>query len=531
MWVNNRPKMYTSRLHPMNKNSNFVTMKIITILFLAVGISWNASAQSVLKHTHASYYQVQGYAELGWYLEGNPMPASISLYRSETGGRFIKTNIEAFVRAKGDTLHYTFNDSTIQRFNIYNYYIEAFDEAGNAIAAPDTVFLPALDYLEMPMPSSILAIGDSTTNTIKIDWQLPLTELIKQLTLYRSTNSVDGFVQVAILDPRQKEFVDDDVRPATPYFYYFDLEYKMSDVKKRSSSFASSFVSNEPPPIPDYFEAEATENGIVLKWEHSDPDTRGFWLYRAEAGKPHELFTPLVPAVDTLRFYEFVDIDSLNPSLSYEYTIRAYSKSHVDGASSDTVLVVPIGPLPLITAPLGLQATPSEDHIFVQWQDIESTSPDFMMYRVVRLSEASTDTMFVSLNFLADTTAKKGVAYTYSVSTINRQYKSGPSTVGVIANLEFDTPSPPSGVIAFPLVNGIRVSWEYNQDNAGFAYEVHRVVRGEDSVMVGRVDAPNVPLQFIDTTAQRNEVYFYTVFAISADGVRSAPSEEVRIRY
>jgi len=506
-------------------------MKTLVTLLLFVGISWNVGAQSVLKHSHAGYYQAQGYAELGWYLEGNPIPATIALYRSEMGGRFVKTGIDAFVRAKGDTLHYTFNDSTVIRFNLYNYYIEAFDEAGNAITAPDTVFLPALDYLEMPMPSAITAIGDSASKSIKIGWQLPYSDLIKQMTLYRSTNSVDGFEPVAILDPRQLEFIDDEARPATPYFYYFDLEYKMSDIRKRSASFASSYVSNEPPPIPDYFSAEATEDGVVLRWEYSDVDTRGFWLYRAQAGRPHELMAPLVPAIDTLRHYEYVDIDSLNPSFTYEYSIRAYSKSHVNGASSDTVSIMPMGPLPLITAPLGLLATPSEDHIFVQWQDVESSSPDFLMYRVLRLSDNATDTMYVSLNFLADSTANKGVDYTYSVSTINRQFQSGPSTAGVRAIIEFEIPSPPSAIVAIPVNNGVRVTWEHSQDSEGMTYEVYRVVRGEDIVMVGRVDNTNLAMQIIDTTAQRNETYFYHVIAVSADGVRSVPSDEIRIRY
>lgn len=506
-------------------------MKIYVLPLVILCFALNAKAQPNLVHYHASYYQATNYAELSWYLQGHPRPATVQLFRNENFGSFSETGIDVFVRAKGDTLFYTFTDSTTQRYQIYQYYVKAYDDQRQEIAAPDTVLLPALDYLEMPMPISITAIGDSAVNSIKISWQLPLTDLIKQMTLYRSTNSVDGFVTVAVLDPQQLEFIDDEVRPATPYFYYFDLEYKMSDLKKRTSSFASSFVSNEPPPIPDYFEAEATEDGIVLRWEHSDVDTRGFWLYRAQAGRPHELFAPLIPAIDTLRHYEYVDIDSLNPSLSYEYSIRSYSKSHVDGASSDTLWVVPLGALPLITAPLGLQATPSEDHIFVQWQDVESTTPDFLMYRVLRLSEAGSDTMYVSLNFYADSTANKGVNYTYSVSTLNRQFEPGPSTAGVVAKIDFDTPSPPSSVIAVPLNSGIRISWEYNQENTIMAFEVFRTVRGEDPVMVGRVVGSSSSFQLIDTTAQRNETYFYHVIAISADEVRSIPSDEVRIRY
>lgn len=517
-----------SRHHPMNNMKMTSAMKSIAILLLVAGFCQSAGAQSTLRHVSANYYQAPGYAELVWFLDGRPIPARVTLHRAETGRPFQRTDIEVFVRAKGDTLMYTFSDSTLQRYNLYSYYLEAYDDSGKVVAAPDTVFLPALDYLEMPMPSSISAIGDSSTKSIKIAWNLPLGDLIKQMTLYRSTNSVDGFEQIATLDPRQLEFVDQEVRPATPYFYYFDLEYKMSDVKKRSASFASSFVSNEPPPIPDYFDAEATDNGIVLRWEHSDPDTRGFWLYRAQQGKPHELMAPLVPAIDTIRTYEFVDIDSLNPSLSYEYSIRAYSKSHITGASSDTLLIIPVSPMAPIPAPLNLVASPDVDQIFLQWQDMESSYPDFLLYRILRTSESETDTLYASLNYMSDTTAVRGIAYTYRVSTVNRQYVAGPPTGGVIALIPFEPPSPPYGLTLRATTSGVHLVWSTVNERQSVAYEVFRVVRGEAAVLIARVTDG---MQYTDSTATRGETYFYHLVAISADGIRSEPSDEIRIRF
>lgn len=503
-------------------------MRIFATLLVVLGLCHVSMAQSTLHRASANYYQAPGYAELVWYLEGRPIPARVTLHRSEMGRPFQRLDVEGFTRAKGDTLMYIFNDSTLQRYSLYSYFVEAYDDSGRVVAAPDTVFLPALDYLEMPMPSSISAIGDSSSKSIQIAWQLPLSDLIKQMTLYRSTNSVDGFEQIATLDPRQTEFVDDNVRPATPYFYYFDLEYKMSDVKKRSSSFASSFVSNDPPPIPDYFTAEATENGVVLRWEHSDPDTRGFWLYRAQSGMSQELMVPLVPAVDTVHVYEFVDLDTLNPSLSYEYTIRAYSKSHVTSASSDTLLVLPIAPLPQVPAPLGLTVTPDEDLIFVQWQDLESSYADFVLYQVLRQSGARSDTLYASNNYIADTSAVRGVAYTYSVRAVNRQFVAGPPTGEVTALIPFEQPSPPFGLTSRTTTSGVRLEWNTSNEMPNVDYEVYRVVRGEDSVLVARLS--NV-LTYTDTTAIRGQAYFYHVVAISADGVRSEPSEEARIRY
>lgn len=520
--------MSTNRPHPTNNSMIQTTMRILASILVALGFCNASLAQSKLHHASANYYQAPGYAELVWYLEGRPIPAKVALHRSEMGRPFQRLDVEGFVRAKGDTLTYIFSDSTLQRHYLYSYFVEAYDDSGRVVAAPDTVFLPALDYLEMPMPSSISAIGDSSSNSIRIAWQLPLSDLIKQMTLYRSTNSVDGFEQIAILDPRQTDYVDDNARPATPYFYYFDLEYKMSDVRKRSSSFASSFVSNDLPPIPDYFTAEATESGVVLRWEHSDPDTRGFWLYRAQSGQTHELMVPLVPAIDTVRVYEFVDLDTLNPSYSYEYTIRAYSKSHVTGTSSDTIMVIPLAPLPQIPAPLGLTATPDEDLIFVQWQDLESSFADFMLYQVLRQSGGRSDTLYATNNYFADTSAVRGVAYTYSVRTLNRQFVAGPPSGVVSAMIPFEQPSPPNGLTLRATTSGVLLEWNASVDTANVEYEVYRVVRGEDPVLVARL---NNVFTHTDVTAIRGMTYFYHIVAISADGVRSEPSEEARIRF
>jgi hypothetical protein len=68
--------------------------------------------------------------------------------------------------------------------------------------------------------------------------------VVKQISMQRSTNSETDFETVAELSGDRTSYVDEDIRPATSYFYRFVLEYKATHVPMRGVSFAAVAYDN-----------------------------------------------------------------------------------------------------------------------------------------------------------------------------------------------------------------------------------------------------------------------------------------------
>ncbi len=224
---------------------------------------------------------------------------------------------------RSDTILYTVIDSTVRRYGAYHYFLMARPAGGEVLSPTDTAFVAALDYLEMPMPEHITALPGEGGRGIHIQWQLRNAPLVKELVLYRSANSVDGFEPVATLPLDRQAYTDMNVLPATAYFYHFTVVYKTQDAAKRGPAFAASFMDTIPPPAVTRLEAEGTADGVALRWDHAGEHTTGFWLYRGTGDTPLQLVSGLIPAVDTVRSYGFVDTDTLlNGAREYHYAVK-----------------------------------------------------------------------------------------------------------------------------------------------------------------------------------------------------------------
>ncbi len=115
------------------------------------------------------------------------------------------------------------------------------------------------------------------------------------------------------------------MQPATPYFYYFAVEYKTQNKPKRSTSFAASFIDALPPSLPRNITATGNKQGVELTWDYQGANTSGFWLYRAERGQPLQLITTMIPALDTVQQYTWTDTDSLlKGDRFYQYALKSF---------------------------------------------------------------------------------------------------------------------------------------------------------------------------------------------------------------
>jgi fibronectin type 3 domain-containing protein len=478
---------------------------------------------------NSSYYEHQRELNTWWSVVGDHRPAVVELHRSVDEEPFAIVKPKVRIERLGqDTVLYQFADTTAPRHRVFRYVAKGWDHFGNAMPMSDTLYAASLDVTQMPMPYDLYAEGDSTGRRVNVRWQLNNAPVVKQISLQRSTNSETDFVTVAELSGDRTSYVDEEIRPATSYFYRFVLEYKATHVPMRGVSFAAVAYDKRPPQPAQELNAVATDEGVVLTWMHPERDVLGFHLFRAEEQGPFQLASARIAAADDGAYTYLDTTRSLRGDRSYHYALRTVSTSHVESKFSDTVSVMPLTNRPAPLPPRDLGAQVDGEVAIVSWED-QSSDALWQAYAVLcSRSGAKVDTLWRNTNFLIDTLDATGQATSYRVLSMNVFGASSVPSPSVSVKARVALPSSPGGVQASAVAGKVLLTWQPPVSESVQRFDVYRYTRGSEPVKLGSV-ASNKPARFEDASPASGALNFYFVRSVAATGAESGPSREVGV--
>jgi len=460
------------------------------------------------------------------------VPAYAEVYRNDNKTGFKKVPAKVLINLKNpDTMRYHIVDADIRYGQVYEYYLKTFDALGNSGDNSDTVLLGSLSTPKLSMPDNLMVTGDTSNTAIRITWKLDNPELVRSVRLMRSTNSVNGFKQLAVLAPDDNLYLDQSIDPMTPYFYYFELVSKMDSMPKRSTVFAGTYEHNGKPFTAVMVTAIAKDNGNVIAWSYPYNDAAGFYVYRMGPTQSFMQISSLI-AVNEKGTYSFTDNAALTQNDFYAYTIKTVSKSNMSSGNSDTVTIKTIagsqsaGP----SAPLNVSAALSEDIVSIFWEDVKQSDESVTGYLVLRKKQGSakTDTIQTTRNFATDDNIEKGITYTYSIITLNKYGNRSTLSQSTDIAIPSKTILPPAGLRANVLKEGISIQWERPENGENYTYNIYRYTRGSEPKLIGNAKASD---SFTDKAVSKGEDYFYTVRSLDSNKKESYDSEEVGIQY
>ncbi len=482
-----------------------------------------------LMATNSSYYEHQRELNTWWSVVGDHRPAVVELHRSVDEEPFAIVKPKVRIDRRGqDTVLYQFADTTAPRHRVFRYVAKGWDLFGNAMPVSDTLYAASLDATQMPMPYDLYAVGDSSGHRINVRWQLNNAPVVKQITLQRSTNSETDFVSVAELSGDRTSYVDEDVRPATSYFYRFVLEYKATHVPMRGVSFAAVAYDPLPPSAPEELSAEATKNGVTLTWMHPSRELLGFQVYRADGEGAFMLASGRLPAAQGPLFAYTDTTRSLQAGQLYRYLVKAISTSHMEGGASDTVAVMPMTNAARAMPPRDLMARVDGESLLLSWED-QSHDPLWMGYMVLRTRPGqAVDTLFRATNFLNDSLDATGKPSSYRVLSSNALGMRSAPSPAVSAKARVRAPACPSIVAASALNGKVALTWQPPVSEPVERFDVYRYTRGSEPVKVGSV-AANKPARFEDASPAKGALNFYFVRSVAPTGAESGPSREAGV--
>lgn len=487
-------------------------------------------------HLQGHFYDsIRKTLSLSAYAAGEHKPVWVEAWRSEEKEKFTNIRADVTFRSVKDSLKFTLYDTTAAPHRLYRYFIRGYDAYGNTGPVTDTLSVASLDPVQVPLPDRVSLQPDSLKGSITLAWTLAHAPLIKMLRLYRSTNSVNGFETVAELSPTQTRFTDEGLQPATPYFYYFEVEYKTLNQPGRSITYSTAYKSGRLlfPPL----EVTATGNkeGISLSWQNRENEVKGFHLYRAETGGPFELISGLIPVRDTTLVYSFHDTaPALNGGKFYHYTLKAVSTSFVEGRFSDTVSARPLKNIPVPKPPMEVDLNTTDGKTWITWDDVSAYDAYVTGYRLLRSrrpagkNQYSTDTLFCANNFYADSLLLEGETYRYTVVSLSYLGMQSAPSAPVFTTLRGRIPSSPASLMANPTPKGVKLTWETPAAGQELQYTVYRYERGQKPVKLATLAGDKDT--YTDAKALKGRHYFYYLRSVSSKAAESDKSNEAGVR-
>lgn len=469
---------------------------------------------------------------------GDNKPQWIDTFRSENGGEFIAVPIDGSFSIAGDSVLYTLRDTTVKPYHLYRYYLKGYDVYGNPTPFTDTLSLATLDPSQQPLPQKVLLQADTARNSITLSWEIDAAPVVNSVTLLRSLSSAHDFEPIAVLPPEVTTYTDEGLRPATAYFYTFEVTYKTLEGSSRGITYGQAFSSPRVPEAPQQVNVLADSSGIDLTWRAEGDYIHGFRVYRGEQEAPMHLISDLVyNQPDSTGMQTWRDTtSSLTGSRYYRYAVRAVTTSYVEGLFSDTLRVRPLTNIPVPSPPLHLELQNTEGKAWVSWGHVADYEEHIYGYRVLRSTAPSgteryiTDTLYTAVNFIVDSTCQEGFTYRYRVITLSELGTASVPSEPIYYSSAHGTPPPPptSLSVTYDEEKGIRLQWVSPAMAEDLQYHVYRYERGQEPSRI--VTLPGDLETYTDTTAKEGKLYFYFVRSVGKNAVESDRSNEAGIR-
>jgi fibronectin type 3 domain-containing protein len=230
-----------------------------------------------------------------------------------------------------------------------------------------------------------------------------------------------------------------------------------------------------------------------------------------------------------------ISFDDLEPGKVYVYQIVSINRRGYPSSPSNPVTVYWETPPP---APRWVKGEVGDKRVDLSWEPAESAT-GYHVYR--RGIEESFSLIPLNREPLAvtqytDLNVENEKNYIYSVRAVRRVVKTdvegkGSQEVSVTPT-DLIPPSPPQGLVAIPLKDGMELNWRKNQETDLLGYHIYRRKTGEGEFK-RLTENPVAKETYLDSQVELGQDYEYAVTAVDNSPHRneSPLSEEVRVKY
>jgi len=462
--------------------------------------------------------------------------AGIKLYRSQyLEKKFSEIPSNPFFTKQNNRSVAILTDASTAEGITYTYVAIPVDALGNEGEPADT-----LNIYNLSRPSDIGLIQkfDVTAKEkeqgIQLEWKLKTDKGIVSIDVYRSKRYEDGYRKIISLTPKETKYFDNQNLNYSIAYYYYILV---------NNGYGSNLPSARVPVIlkgtrpnlfpPQNFTVTKTGNTARLTFYKLQPDTRGYYIYRANGytGALKQLQRMLLSTDSALTYIDTLP-QSTTPQV-YSYAVAGINTSYNISPLTERESVQTSGSnLPI---PPGISAILRNNSVFVTWKDVSDINPAVTGYNVYRTisddagNEKQTPKIIAitkEANAFTDKNISEGIRYHYYVQSVGldtADVSSLSNTASIL--IPEQIPMQPGKVSAYAAEKKVVIKWDLPADSIMKKIRIYRAVAGQQATMIKELSSNTT--QFEDPTVELNKMYYYFITTVSSKNKESKPTDAV----
>ena len=323
------------------------------------------------------------------------------VYRKEANGNW---------RMLGDVTSNSYTDASVKSGVQYSYTVSAAKKIGgvNYWSGYNTT---GVSLLHIAVPAQVKVSQDN--NRVTVSWNA-----VAGATHYRVYRKEAGGNWRMLGDVTSLRYVDTDVKSGVEYAYSVAAA-KKTNTGNTWSGYDATGASLVHMAMPTQITMERGEQTVTIRWSAVSGATH-YRVYRKEAGGNWRMLGDVVST-------GYID-STAKPGVQYSYSVAAAKRTNT-GNHWSGYDAAGVG----LPQPSGLKVSKETEGVSLNWNAVEGATH----YRIYRKEAGGNWRMLedVTSTSYLDTTAKAGVAYSYTISAANKtsqgNYWSGYDSVGV----------------------------------------------------------------------------------------------------
>ncbi len=450
--------------------------------------------------------------ELDWNDNTESDIDGYNVYRSTTSGSgYSKINTGLVA-----TSNYT--DTGLTNDVTYYYVVTAVDLSAFESSMSSEANATPTD-LPPDIPTSLVATPGDKKATL--DWVDNTDTDLDGYNVYRSTTSGSGYSKINTGLVATSNYTDTGLTGGITYYYVVTAV----DLGANESGYSNEddATPTDPAPSPPTgLTATAGDRQASLDWnDNSEGDLAGYNVYRSlTSGSGYsKINSSLVSASN------YTDTD-LNGGTTYYYVVTAVDLASHESAYSAQDDATPYDLAP--AAPTGLNTTPGNNEIALDWNDNSETDLDG--YNVYRSTTSGTgyskvNTGLVLTSNYTDTGLSANATYYYVVTAVDLASNESSYSTEESEIPNDPVPSDPTGLTATAGDLEANLDWDDNIEEDLAGYNVYRsLTSGSGYTKVN--GSPVGTSYYTDTGLNSTVTYFYVVTAVDYGNGESGYSNE-----
>lgn len=472
---------------------------------------------------------------LSWSFTKNKYPFGVRVFKEV----YMQTTRQEIFPAisfieQGDSIFASFTDKEVAERITYRYTVIPFDAFGNEMPPSDAVIvLNVKPFGEAIQLLKFTATSREKENAIRLSWKYKSMKAMNGITIYRSENFDNGFVELTHIPASDTSFMDYNVQPVKNYYYFmvFDNIYGQSPPTIKVIGMLKP--NHKSKLAPQQVKVTQVPEGNKISWLRTEPDTKGYYVFRGNGYKSQ--LVQLTDIIESDSIYNsYIDkTGNLMVGINHSYVVRSINTSSSISPMSDTVYAQPLRKE--IPVPLNLRIIPYNDKIMLVWEDMHAISTDVLGYRIYRwettpegkkITEPKIICKQIELNNYFDS-IKQDVHYNYYITSLGVMNTESNKSISVEYFKPFPKPIAPGGIRAIAMSNSILIHWDEPAVNDIKEYRLYREIIGSQPKMI-TVFKPGTT-DYADNAVEIGKSYFYRISSVNLKGVESEKSDEVGI--